>query len=624
MTKSSGKTGSTPEASTGSLVEMVQPDRAVGFVESFGRDALIKIAVLGVLVAALHFKLLDVMVRKWVSDSNWTHGFIIPLFSLYLLYMRREELFEARRKICIWGLALVLLAMAAEVVAVLRIRNHWLAQMSMVVMLFGLVLYLGGWSVIRVTWLPILFLLFALPIPELLYSRVAVPLQNIAAAGAVVILKVLGVEITSTASALDIISRSGVAHGLTVAEACSGMRLLMAFCALGVAMAYLDYKPIWQRIILVAAAVPIAVFCNVIRVAITCWMYYIDQPEMGQGFMHTFAGILMLLPAFALLWALSWILQHIVVEEPAETGTRDLGLGTRKAISNQQSAVSSQKKSKIKNPHFVVAAGMLLLASVAWNTVLAGKYFAKKPVPPPPHAKFEEHRLTNFPARIGPYVLVGDGDPLGAGLSESEGKKPDGLPDGITVLRAEDLDTLGTLKDDWNWYYMAVYRDTRVAPGGNGYRIRLDITYYTGLLEAVPHVGERCIVAGGGTIIYDQSKPIPVRFPVLPAAWKNWKDIEAYRTTYEVFNRDGTVARASQYHFFSMNGKPEWDWMKVRWDMGALSLKYCYFAKVQIAAQMPEPDVEKSDAVCREFLEYVLPEVLQFFASADDVKKMEK
>ncbi len=315
MEKNSGKTGSEPAASAGSLAGMVQPDRAVGFAESIGRDALIKIAVLGVLFVALHFKLLDVMVRKWISDPDWTHGFIIPLFSLYLLYMRRAELFCARRKPCIWGLVLVLPAMAAVAVAVLRIHNHWLAQMSMMVMLFGLVLYLGGWSVIRVTWLPIIFLLFALPIPELLYSRVAVPLQNIAAAGAVMILKVLGVEITSTASALDIISRSGVSHGLTVAEACSGMRLLMAFCALGVAMAYLDYKPVWQRLILVAAAVPIAVFCNVIRVAITCWMYYIDKPEMGQGFMHTFAGILMLLPAFGLLWVLALILQHIVVEE---------------------------------------------------------------------------------------------------------------------------------------------------------------------------------------------------------------------------------------------------------------------------------------------------------------------
>ena len=108
----------------------------------------------------------------------------------------------------------------------------------------------------------------------------------------------------------------------------------------------------------------------------------------------------------------------------------------------------------------------------------------------------------------------------------------------------------------------------------------------------------------------------------MPAAWKKWQDIEVYRTTYEARSRDGVVARASQYHFFSMNGEPTCRWESVRWGMGSLSLKYCYFAKIQIAAQAPEPDVEKSDVVCREFLEYVLPEVLEFFASTDDVKKL--
>ncbi len=265
--------------------------------------------------------------------------------------------------------------------------------------------------------------------------------------------------------------------------------------------------------------------------------------------------------------------------------------------------------------HFALAAGLFLVAAVVWNIVMRGKYFAKKPVPPPPHAQFEEHRLTNFPDRIGPYVLAGDGE-----LSN----KLDGQPDGLLIEREENLETLGTLKDDWNWYYMAVYRDTRAEPNSSGRYIRLDITYYTGLLEAVPHVGERCIVAGGGTIIRNDCKPIAVGLPTLSAAWEKWRDIKVYRTTYEVRRRADAVTRASQYHIFSMNGEPAYRWETVRWEMGALTLKYCYFAKIQITTRVPEPDVEKSDAICREFLEYVLPEVLQFFPSTDDVKKMEE
>jgi exosortase len=162
-----------------------------------------------------------------------------------------------------------------------------------------------------------------MPISDRIYAQVALPLQNLSAKGSMLMLRVLGVQISSQASSLELISRSGQVHPLAVAEACSGMRLLMAFMALGVAMAYLDYKPLWQRLTLVAAGIPIAVFCNVVRVSITSWMYYIDKPELGQDFMHYFTGVLMLIPALGLLWLLSWILRKMVVEvdeEPAPEG----------------------------------------------------------------------------------------------------------------------------------------------------------------------------------------------------------------------------------------------------------------------------------------------------------------
>jgi exosortase len=114
---------------------------------------------------------------------------------------------------------------------------------------------------------------------------------------------------------MELTSRSFQVYPLTVAEACSGMRLLMAFFALGVATAYLETRPVWQRVVLVAAALPIAVFCNLLRVAITCTMYFIDQPEMGKGVLHTFTGMLMLIPAFAMLYLVGWVLNRFLVTE---------------------------------------------------------------------------------------------------------------------------------------------------------------------------------------------------------------------------------------------------------------------------------------------------------------------
>ena len=315
-----GPAGTSPAG--GGLADLVADPRGPSFAQSFPPQTLIKLGVLAALMILLHLKQIDWLLRKWHSDLNWQHGFIIPLFSLYLLFSRREELFAARRRTNRRGLGLMALCLIGEMLAVFPIQNYWLRDMCMVGLLFGLVLYLGGGKVIRVTWLPILFLIFAMPLPGRVYNTISLPLQNLAAKGAGIALGIFNIDIKSSASALNLISRSGILRNLTVGQACNGMRLLMAFMALGVAAAYLDERPKWQRVVLVLAAMPIAIFCNIVRVIITCLMYYLDKEELGQQFMHTVTGLLMLVPAFALLWVLGWILKKLVPEED-EAGEHD-------------------------------------------------------------------------------------------------------------------------------------------------------------------------------------------------------------------------------------------------------------------------------------------------------------
>jgi exosortase len=185
---------------------------------------------------------------------------------------------------------------------------------SMVLLLFSLVLYLGGGELTKVVGVPILFLVFAMPVSTFYYARAAEPLQELAAYSSAFILQLFGVDIHATHSSLALFSLSGVLRPLTVEEACSGMRLLMAFLALGVAIAYLEDRPLWQRIVLVVMGVPVAIACNVLRVTITCVMYVMDKPEMGSNFMHEFTGILMLIPAFLMLWFIGWLMQSLIVE----------------------------------------------------------------------------------------------------------------------------------------------------------------------------------------------------------------------------------------------------------------------------------------------------------------------
>jgi len=301
-----------------SLAQLVAVPGQPSAREFFTPVLLAKVLIVGALLVAFNLWQFPTLFRNWSYKPNWTHGFIIPLFSLYLLYARCGELFAAKRRVCVLGAVLLLLSIVFVVVSMLFIHTTWLCNLGMVAMLFSAVLYLAGPSVIRITWLPILFLVFAMPLPERIYTGIAVPLQEFAAELSTVILKVAGAEIDVSASALTITTITGDVIPLTVAEACSGVRSLMAFMALGVAWAYLEQRPIWQRLALVAFAVPIAIFCNVIRVTTTCAMYVVDKPELGKDFMHTFTGMLMLGPALLMFWGLSKLLRSVFVEVEVE------------------------------------------------------------------------------------------------------------------------------------------------------------------------------------------------------------------------------------------------------------------------------------------------------------------
>ena len=314
MTDATKSEASGAAARPRSLADLVTPSQAPAPRESFPPATLVKMGVLGAMVAAMNAPQFAYLLRVWWDDRNWSHGFIIPLFSLWLLYSRRDELFSARRRAVWWGLPMVLLACLMQIGAY-TVQNPWLCQISMVLLMFSLVFYLAGPEVGRVTWLPILYLVFAMPISDSLYSSISLPLQNLGARGAGILLRLVGVKLEVAASNIRLQSIHGVWHELTVAEACSGMRLLMAFLALSVAIAYLEDRALWQRVILVAMGIPVAIVCNVLRVAITAAMFVVDKPELGRDFMHEFMGMLMLIPAFALLWLLGMLLNAVYVED---------------------------------------------------------------------------------------------------------------------------------------------------------------------------------------------------------------------------------------------------------------------------------------------------------------------
>lgn len=222
-----------------------------------------------------------------------------------------------------WGLGTLVGGLALTAYGIHPGYNHYVQELGMVLALFGTVLTLCGWRVMGVAWFPIVFLVCALPWPSLVYTKVAIPLQNLAAQVAVIVMNIAQVDAVVEGTRIVISKATGV-RVLNVAEACAGMRSLMTFITIGTAMAFLSLsRPMWQKLIIVASAVPIAIICNVMRVSAQGLVDVYITEAATEGFTHGLVGLIMLIPAFFMLLGVGWILDQVIVEEEDETKAVD-------------------------------------------------------------------------------------------------------------------------------------------------------------------------------------------------------------------------------------------------------------------------------------------------------------
>lgn len=287
---------------------------------SLGAGIYVRIAVIGVLFWYFYRDEIARTVNRWMDDGSWSHGFLIPLFSLYFLNQHKKEIVQLKSRPNYLGLFFLLCCIIVYPINIVHLKFAYGQPVLMIASLGSIVLFLGGWRLVRYTWLPVLYLLFAVPLPDRFYRQVTIPMRELAARVATVLLNIVpGLQASAEGVVINVVYK-GVAMepGLDVAEACSGMRLLMAFLALGVAMAYLHYRPMWQRLVLLASTIPIAILCNVVRVTITGFIYILLDPKYAQGGYHDLLGILMLPLAFGMYGGLAWFMSNLFIEEGSE------------------------------------------------------------------------------------------------------------------------------------------------------------------------------------------------------------------------------------------------------------------------------------------------------------------
>lgn len=286
-----------------------------------GLHNYIKIFTIGGLFYYLFRNEIQAIVSKWLSDSSWSHGLLIPLFSLYFIHQKKQEILRSAQngelRANYLGLFFLICGILFYPFNIIHLRYGYLRPICMIATLGAIVLFLGGWRLIKYTWLPIAYLVFAIPLPDRYYKELTIPMRQWAATAASGLLNLVPeLEATAKGVMIDVFYRGKTLEpALDVAEVCSGMRLLMVFLALGVAMAYLHYRPTWQRIILLFSTVPIAILCNIIRVTATGFIYVLIHPKYAQGVYHDMLGLAMLPLAFGLYGLLAWFMSSLFFEE---------------------------------------------------------------------------------------------------------------------------------------------------------------------------------------------------------------------------------------------------------------------------------------------------------------------
>jgi len=285
-------------------------------------------ALISVIIFA-YATVLGKLTHDWWSDENYSHGLLIPFVIAYILWLQRATFTrESFRPSPFWGGAAVLFALFALWAGVAG-AELFTQRLSLVLILVGILIYFWGVRLLRLMLVPLGLLLLAIPIPAIIFNKIAFPLQLFASRCAVWSMSLLNIPVLRQGNIIELKPLNAIdTKKLEVVEACSGIRSLMTLMTLAVVFAYFTHPPpknpartgglfgwlrsygFWRSTILVLSAVPIAILTNAFRVSGTGVLAHYYGTEVADGFFHSFSGWVIYIVAFLLLFGVGWILDR--------------------------------------------------------------------------------------------------------------------------------------------------------------------------------------------------------------------------------------------------------------------------------------------------------------------------
>ncbi len=238
--------------------------------------------------------------RYVAADSYYSHGFLIPFVTGYLIFLGKKQLKNINKKNDLWGVGLIIFSLLIHLLGVLA-EVFFVSGFSILSLVFGISLFLYGKEITKKILFPLAFLIFMIPIPKVAINAISFPMKMFATKSAVFILQTF-MKLPMKNEGFQIFFPNA---SLVVGNPCSGLRSLISMLALGSIFAYLTKTTMFKKIILFSLAIPIALMSNIIRVIILSLGVFIYGSQMTKGLFHDFTGYLVFVIAFVSLW-LCW------------------------------------------------------------------------------------------------------------------------------------------------------------------------------------------------------------------------------------------------------------------------------------------------------------------------------
>jgi exosortase D (VPLPA-CTERM-specific) len=405
-------------------------------------------AIIALLVILAYEKDLWQLVSIWASKPEYSHGFFIPVISFFLIWHQREHLKLIGLRGSWTGVLVVMLGISLLIAG--KLGFNFLVHYSFVVTLSGLALSLLGREGFRVIWLPVLYLLFMIPLPWWVQRNLTGDLQLLSSKLGFFLIRAFGVSAVLEGNIIELSN-----HTLHIREVCSGLRSLFSLMSFSFLFAYLFRMKLWMRVFVFLSGIPIAICMNGLRIGFTG--YFADRTGnlVTEGFLHYFEGWVIFLISISILFGEVWFL------------TKIKRLGPLRQIFLPDPPKTSQKNARIRSsrvPRPYLTALIVLVVAALFRSLLSFAYVDSLL---PARASSPQVSFAEFPMQ----------------LREWKGERKTLQSYKLEILRPSDYVSADYTNNSGEWVNLyAAYWEPGTKSGG-------------------PHSPEVCMPAGGWQIL---------------------------------------------------------------------------------------------------------------------------